>query len=62
MIFRIATPADIPELTALNAALIRDENHRSSLTIEQLEQRMRRFFGQGHVAVLFIDQHRTVGS
>ena len=61
MIYRTATTADISELAVLNAALMRDEGHRNSLTIMQLEERMRKFLDQGHVAVLFVDQHRTAG-
>jgi RimJ/RimL family protein N-acetyltransferase len=61
MIFRTATQADIPELAILNAALIHDEGHRSRLTVAELETRMRRFFDEGHVSVLFIDDGKTVG-
>ena len=61
MIVRTATSADIPELALLNAALIRDEGHRNTMTVPQLEARMRQFFDQGHVAVLFGDDGRTTG-
>ena len=61
MIVRTATPADIPELALLNAALIRDEGHRNTMTVPQLEARMRKFFDQGHVAALFGDDGQTAG-
>ena len=61
MIVRTATIADIPELALLNAALIRDEGHRNTMTVPQLEARMRKFFDQGHVAALFGDDGRTAG-
>jgi predicted acetyltransferase len=61
MIFRTATPADIPELAILNAALIRDESHRNRMTVAELEARMRKFMSEGHVAVMFIDDGRIVG-
>src|SRR3954454_15814125 len=61
MMFRTATATDIPELAVLNAALIRDEGHRSKMTVAELEARMRKFFSEGHVAVMFGDGGRTVG-
>ena len=61
MDFRTATPTDIPELAVLNAALIRDEGHRIRLTVAEFEARMRKFFHEGHVAVLFIAGEATVG-
>jgi len=61
MNFRTATITDIPELAALNAALIRDEGHRNRMTVVDLEARMRRFFDQGHVAVLFSENERNIG-
>ncbi len=61
MIVRTATSADIPELALLNAALIRDEGHRNTMTVPQLEARMRKFLDQGHVAALFGDDGRTAG-
>jgi predicted acetyltransferase len=61
MDFRTAAAIDIPELAILNAALIRDEGHRNRMTVAELEARMRKFFKEGHVAVMFIEGDRTVG-
>jgi GNAT superfamily N-acetyltransferase len=61
MIFRTATRTDIPELAILNAALIRDEGHRNRMTTAELEARMRKFFSEGHVAVMFSDSGKTAG-
>lgn len=61
MNFRTATATDIPELASLNAALIRDEGHRSRMTVAELEARMQKFFDEGYVAVLFSEGARTAG-
>jgi GNAT superfamily N-acetyltransferase len=61
MIFRAATAADAPELAELNAALIRDEGHRNTMTLPELEARMLQFLKDGYVAMLFIEDGRTVG-
>jgi GNAT superfamily N-acetyltransferase len=61
MNFHTVTAADIPELASLNAALIRDEGHRSRMTVAELEVRMRKFFDEGYVAVLFSEGGRTAG-
>ena len=61
MNFRTATDADVPELAVLNAALIRDEGNRNRMSVAELEGRMRKYLDQGHVAVLFSENGRTVG-
>ena len=61
MLFRTATTDDIPELAVLNAALIRDEGHRNTMTVAELELRMRKLFDQGHSAVLFSEDGATCG-
>ena len=51
-----------PELALLNAALIRDEGHRNTMTVPQLEARMRKFFDQEAMSrSLFGDDGRTAG-
>jgi ribosomal protein S18 acetylase RimI-like enzyme len=61
MDFRTASATDIPELAILNAALIRDEGHRNRMTVPELEARMRKFFKEGHVAVMFTEAGKTAG-
>jgi predicted acetyltransferase len=61
MIFRTASHADIPELALHNAALIRDEAHRNTMTVSELETRMRKLFNDGYAATIFAEGHRTVG-
>lgn len=51
---RPATDADVPLLATLNHQLIRDQGHRNSMTVPELEARMRRFLhSEGYTAVLF---------
>ena len=50
---RIATEADAPRLAVLNHQLIRDEGHRNSMTLGELETRMRGFLRDGYTAALF---------
>ena len=61
MIFRTATAADAAELALLNAALIRDEGHRNTMTVPQLEAQMLKFLEDGYVAILFVEDGRTIG-
>jgi len=50
---RYAIAADLPLLSRLNRQLIEDEGSDNSMTIPELEQRMRRWLGSEHRAVLF---------
>lgn len=53
MNWRHATGADCPLLGALNHQLIADENHRSTMGIPELTERMRGFLAATYHAVLF---------
>ena len=61
MEFRAATPADAPALAALNQQLIRDEGHRSRMTLVELEERMAEWLTGEYRGVLFADGERVVG-
>jgi GNAT superfamily N-acetyltransferase len=50
---RYAVAADLPLLGRLNRELIEDEGSDNSMTIAELEQRMRRWLSSEHRAVLF---------
>jgi GNAT superfamily N-acetyltransferase len=51
--FRLATPLDAALLAPLNAQLIRDEGHRNSMTIAELELRMADWLRGEYRAVIF---------
>lgn len=53
MIFREATLADCLSLAGLNHQLIQDEGHRYSMTVPELEQRMRGWLSTEYRAVIF---------
>jgi predicted acetyltransferase len=53
MTYRRATSADCPVLAELNHQLIRDEEHRNTMTVPQLEQRMRGWLAGEYSAILF---------
>jgi len=55
MNYRYATLKDCPLLAILNGQLIRDEGHRNPMTVEELEERMRRWLKDEYKAVLFED-------
>ncbi len=55
MNFRFATSNDCPLLGEWNRQLIQDEGHRSPMTGEELEQRMRGWLAGEYRAVLFED-------
>jgi predicted acetyltransferase len=58
---RKATLDDVPLLARLNYQLIRDEGHRNTMTVEELEFRMQRWLGaEGYEAFLFEDDDRTI--
>ena len=51
---RFATVDDAPTLAALNSQLVEDEGHRNTMSVAQLEQRMRRWLGEeGYTAAIF---------
>ncbi len=50
---RQATHADIPILARMNQHLREDEQSRWSLTLSQLEDRMRQRFDEGYAAIIF---------
>ena len=53
MNFRRATLKDCAALAELNHQLIRDEGHRNSMTVPELEQRMKGWLTAEYAAVLF---------
>jgi GNAT superfamily N-acetyltransferase len=62
MNFRFAVAQDACHLAPLNAQLIRDEGHRNSMTVEQLEQRMASWLARAeYQAVIFEQAGATTG-
>ncbi|MDO9557853.1 MAG: GNAT family N-acetyltransferase [Coriobacteriia bacterium] len=59
--FHFASAADAPTLAQMNAELIRDEGHRNSMTIPELEQRMRGWLDGEYRAVVFEDDGQSLG-
>jgi len=55
MTFRPAALADCALLAELNHQLIRDEGHRNSMTVAELERRMKSWLASEYAAVLFED-------
>lgn len=53
MLTRRAEPTDAPLLAQLNRQLIQDEGHRNPMSLEQLEERMRRWLHADYAAHLF---------
>jgi len=60
MTFRRATLEDCALLAELNHQLIRDEGHRNSMTVPELEQRMKGWLASEYSAVLFEDGKEVV--
>jgi len=60
MFYRAATLEDCPRLAELNHQLIRDEGHRSRMTVTELEQRMRGWLAGEYRAVWFEEGGETV--
>jgi len=56
-----ATQADCSLLAELNHQLIRDEEHRNSMTVAQLAERMRDWLAADYVAYLFQLDSKSVG-
>jgi GNAT superfamily N-acetyltransferase len=55
MTFRTATLDDCPRLAELNHQLIRDEGHRNSMSVPELEQRMRGWISREYRAIIYED-------
>jgi GNAT superfamily N-acetyltransferase len=53
MNWRLAQRRDCRLLAELNHQLIADERHRNSMTVQELERRMRSWLEEGYQAVLF---------
>ena len=60
MTWRKATEADCPLLGALNHQLIADENHRITMGIPALVERMRGFLSATYKAILFEEEDEVV--
>lgn len=60
MTFKRARPDDCALLAELNHQLIRDEGHRNSMTLPQLEQRMRGFIQGEYRAIIFEEYGQVV--
>ncbi|MEK6246170.1 MAG: GNAT family N-acetyltransferase [Pseudomonadota bacterium] len=59
--YRSATVRDAVALAPMNAQLILDEGHRSSLTISQLQERMSGWLKGEYQATLFELESRPIG-
>lgn len=60
MTFRSATLDDCPLLAELNHQLIRDEGHRSRMSVPELEQRMRGWLSAEYRAVIYEENGEVV--
>lgn len=61
MELRRAADRDIPLLAELNRQLIEDEGHTNSMSVLELENRMRAWLVRPYTAVLFDEDGREVG-
>jgi GNAT superfamily N-acetyltransferase len=61
MRYRFATAADAQLLAAMNHRLIQDEGHRNSMSVAELEMRMRGWLDGEYQAVLFEDEQGSAG-
>ncbi len=61
MDYRTAGEADLPLLAELNQQLIHDEGHSNSMSVTELENRMRAWLVQAYTAVLFLNEGIVVG-
>jgi GNAT superfamily N-acetyltransferase len=59
--FRRAGSGDAPILSELNAALIRDEGHRNSMSVSELKSRMRSWLQGEYEAVLMESGGKAIG-
>ena len=60
MLYREASSEDVPRLAALNAQLIQDEGHRNSMTVVQLEDRIREWLLSGEYQALLWEDNVEV--
>ena len=61
MRYRIATAADAHLLAPMNHRLIRDEGHRNSMSVAELETRMQAWLDSEYQVVLFEDEQGIAG-
>ncbi|HVA48477.1 MAG TPA: GNAT family N-acetyltransferase [Pirellulales bacterium] len=61
MNYRLATLDDIALLAAMNQELIRDEGHRNTMSLSQLQDRMRGWLQDEYRAVIFEDEGEAAG-
>ena len=59
--FRAAEPRDVRLLATLNQQLIRDEQHRTLMSLEELEHRMSGFLSAGYEVILFESDPDVLG-
>ena len=59
--FKFANLDDVPVLAAMNLALIRDEKHRNTMSLPELDERMARWLDRPYRAVLFEHEGGAVG-
>ncbi len=60
MTYRLATPSDSSLLAEFNHQLIHDEGHRNTMTVPELEDRLRRWLMADYAAVLFWKDQEVV--
>jgi GNAT superfamily N-acetyltransferase len=58
---RFATVHDARLLAAMNYQLIRDEGHRNTMSLDQLEERMTEWLQGAYQAVLFEEESESAG-
>jgi len=61
MEYRTTGEADLPLLAELNQQLIHDEGHSTSMSVAELENRMRAWLVRAYTAVLFLSEGTVVG-
>lgn len=61
MTYRFAAQNDLTLLAGLNEQLIRDESHRSRMTVSDLELRLSQWLNEGYSAIIFEAADRTAG-
>jgi GNAT superfamily N-acetyltransferase len=61
MNYRPATTEDVETLAAMNQALIRDEGHRNTMSLAELETRMAAWLAGEYRAVLFEEAGEPIG-
>jgi GNAT superfamily N-acetyltransferase len=61
MNYRFAAASDAALLAGMNHQLIRDEGHRNTMTVAELEDRMRRWLEGEYRVVVFEENRRPAG-